>query len=130
MTNMKLLVKGWMGVWEGNKKMDGLDGPVDQQWRKAHRRRGHGIRAAVGSLCLTRRHGETDGRLGIKHGEAGSDCERSGDGWAHPPIWRSFRRDVLALGCPQGAHLCRKNLPLVTSHHLQPRTARQIRITL
>ena len=50
--------------------------------------------------------------------------ERSGDGWAHPPIWRSFRRDVLALGRPRGAHLCR-NKSLVSRYYLQTRTARR-----
>ena len=49
--NMKLLVMGRVGVWEENKKTDGLDGPVDRAnegpFQDGNLGGGGGVRGAV-----------------------------------------------------------------------------------
>ena len=49
--NMKLLVMGRVGVWEENKKTDGLDGPVDRDnegpFQDGNLRGNGGVRGAV-----------------------------------------------------------------------------------
>ena len=51
--NMKLLVMGRVGVWEENKKTDGLDGPVDRDnegpFQDGNLGEGSGVRGAVAS---------------------------------------------------------------------------------